>query len=187
MQNLKKNLVQKFKDNPDAELMFSDEARFGTHSKLGHGWFETGSRTQIPVKLGYKNFYIYGCANPITGKNFTLLLPKANTICMNLFLRELAKEFNDKKVLLIVDGAGWHKSKGLVVPSNIELVYLPPYSPELNPIERLWLYIKKATIRNRIYETIEELEEIVCDFINDLKEATIKSVCSLDYLFSYSM
>lgn len=165
--------------------MFSDEARFGTHSKLGHGWFETGTRTSVKVKLGYKNFYIYGCASPITGKNFTLLLPKANTACMNLYLSEFSKELKGKKVILVVDGAGWHKSKGLVIPSNIELVYLPPYSPELNPIERLWLYIKKATIRNRIYKTIGELEDIVCDFINDLKEATIRSVCNLDYLFSY--
>ena len=167
--------------------MFSDEARFGTHSKLGHGWFKKGTRTQIPVKLGYKNFYIYGCASPITGKNFTLLLPKANTACMNLFLRELAREFDGRKIILIVDGAGWHRSKDLMVPSNIELVYLPPYSPELNPIERLWLYIKKATIRNRIYETIDGLEETVCDFINELKDVTVRSICNLDYLFSYSM
>lgn len=169
------------------KIMFSDEARFGTHSKLGHGWFETGARTPVKVKLGYKNFYIYGCASPITGKNFTLLLPKANTVCMSLYLRELAKEFDGKKIILVVDGAGWHKSKDLIVPSNIELVYLPPYSPELNPIERLWLYIKKVTIRNRIYETIEDLEEIVCDFINGLQEVTVRNICNLDYLFSYTV
>jgi hypothetical protein len=59
--------------------MFSDEVRFRTHSKLGHGWFERVSRTPVKVKLGYKNFYIYGCASPITGKSFTLIPPKANT------------------------------------------------------------------------------------------------------------
>jgi len=164
--------------------MFSDEARFGTHSKLGHGWFQKGSRTPVQVKLGYKNFYIYGCASPITGKSFALLLPKANTECMNIFLKELASELSGREVILVVDGAGWHKSKDLVVPQSIKLVYLPPYSPELNPIERLWLYIKRATIRNRIYDTIEDLEDAVCDFINDLSEATIASVCNLDYLFN---
>jgi transposase len=116
-----------------------------------------------------------------------LLLPKANTACMNIFLSELSKEWGNRTVILVVDGAGWHKSKDLGVPNNIKLVYLPPYSPELNPIERLWLYIKKATIRNRIYETIDELEEIVCNFINDLEEATLKSICNLDYLFSYKV
>jgi transposase len=172
------------KDNPEAEILFADEARFGTHSKLGHGWFKKGSRTTVQVKLGYKNFYIYGCANPMNGKSFALLLPKANTECMNFFLQELAKEFANKKVILIVDGAGWHKSNNLLVPQNIKLVYLPPYSPELNPIERLWLYIKKATIRNRIYDTIEDLEVTICNFIKNLQNATIASICHLNYLFS---
>lgn len=187
MRNLKKNLAQIVRDNPSSEIMFSDEARFGTHSKLGHGWFTTGSRTAVKVKLGYKNFYVYGCASPITGKNFSILLPKANTECMNLFLDGMAREFKDSKVILVIDGAGWHKSKDLVIPSNIELAYLPPYSPELNPIERLWQYIKKATIRNRIYETIEELEDVVCDFINSLGDGVVKSICNLDYLFSYKV
>ena len=162
--------------------MFADEARFGTHSKLGHGWFQKGSRTAVPVKLGYKNFYLYGCANPITGKSFSLLLPHANTACMNLFLEELAKEYHGRDILLVVDGAGWHKSKTLLVPSTITLVYLPPYSPELNPIERLWLYIKKSTIRNKIYDTLEDIENAVCHVIKSLTETTIASVCHVDYL-----
>jgi len=182
--NLKKNLAQIAQDNPKAEILFADEARFGTHSKLGHGWFTKASRTPVPVKLGYKNFYIYGCANPMTGRNFSLLLPKANTECMNIFLKELGSEFVGKEIILVVDGAGWHKSKHLVVPQNIKLLYLPPYSPELNPVERLWLYIKRTVIRNRIYDTLEDLEEAVCDFINGLSEATIASVCNLSYLFS---
>ncbi|MES2214498.1 MAG: IS630 family transposase, partial [Pseudomonadota bacterium] len=170
-----------------AEIMFSDEARFGTHSKLGHGWFKKGSRTQVPVKLGYKNFYLYGCTSPTTGKIFSLLLPKANTTCMNLFLEGLADELQSKKVVLVVDGAGWHKSITLIVPQNIILVYLPAYSPELNPIERLWLYIKRAIIRNRVYKTIEDLEDAVCDFINCLSETTIRSICNLDYLSNYKV
>lgn len=103
---------------------------------------------------------------------------------MKLFLSELSKEFGNKKIILVIDGAGWHHSKGLRVPENITILYLPPYSPELNPIERLWLYIKHHTIRNRIYEKIEDLENAVCDFINSLNEKTIESICRLDYLFS---
>jgi transposase len=98
---------------------------------------------------------------------------------------ELAKEFGDRKVILVVDGAGWHKSKGLMVPNNIELAYLPPYSPELNPIEKLWLYIKRATIRNKIYDTIDDLENAICDFINSLSQTIVWSVCKLNYLFIY--
>jgi transposase len=59
------------------------------------------------------------------------LLPKANTECMNIFIQELVKDFGDKRIILVLDGAGWHKSKGLLIPDNITLVFLPPYSPEL--------------------------------------------------------
>lgn len=167
--------------------MFSDEARFGVHSKLGHGWFKKGSRIPVKMKLGYKNFYIYGCASPINGKHFTFLLPHANTICMNFFLKQLSLEYESKKIILVIDGAGWHSSKALIVPQNIELVYLPPYSPELNPVERLWLYIKRSTIRNKIYRTIDDLEVKVCDFIQTLTETSVQSICSPDYLFNYNM
>jgi transposase len=183
--SLKKNLAQKIKQNESAELLFFDEARFGTHSNLGYGWYPKGSRTAVKVKLGYKNFYVYGAANPLTGANFHLLLPKANTECMNIFIRELIKEFGGKKIILVLDGAGWHKSKNLEIPENITIVFLPPYSPELNPIERLWLHIKHHTIRNRIYDTLNDLEEAVCNFIKNLKSQTVESICRINYLFSY--
>jgi len=185
MKSLKKNLAQKIKQNESAELLFFDEARFGTHSNLGHGWYPRGSRTSVKVKLGYKNFYIYGAANPWTGKNFHLLLPKANSQCMNLFIQELANEFKGKKIILVLDGAGWHKSKDLVIPDNISFIFLPPYSPELNPVERLWLHIKHHTIRNRIYDTLSDLEDAVCDFIKNLESQIVESICSVNYLFNY--
>ena len=72
-------------------MFFFDEARFGTHSKIGHGWFKTGARTAVKVKIGYKNFYLYGAVNPISGEHFELILPKANTECMNIFFKEIAK------------------------------------------------------------------------------------------------
>lgn len=76
MKSLKKNLAQKIKEDSSAEILFFDEARFGTHSKLGHGWYPKGSRTAVKVKLGYKNFYVYGAANPWTGRNFSFYYPK---------------------------------------------------------------------------------------------------------------
>ena len=136
------------------------------------------------VKLGYKNFYIYGAANPFTGNNFNLLLPKVNTECMNIFLQELVKEVGSKQIIMVVDGAGWHKSKNLKIPDSITIIFLPPYSPELNPIERLWLHIKHHTIRNRIYNTLKELEDTICDFIKNLNLSTVARICNVNYLFS---
>ncbi|MEY3250794.1 MAG: hypothetical protein RLZZ27_902 [Actinomycetota bacterium] len=159
-----------------------DESRFGTHSKIGHGWFKTGIRTPVKIKLGYKNFYLYSAVNPKTGKEFTLLLPSVNIDCMNIFLAEFAKVNQDKKIAIVMDGAGWHKSGKLILPKNIRIIILPPYSPELNPTEKLWQYIKDHTIKNRIYKTLRELENAVCRFVRTLTPKIIESVCGVSYM-----
>jgi len=103
---------------------------------------------------------------------------------MDLFLKEMAKELGDAQAILVMDGAGWHKSPHLEIPANIEIVYLPPYSPELNPVERLWLYIKQNIIKNKIFDSLVELEEAVCKFILEkLNPEILKSIFSAKYLF----
>jgi transposase len=72
---------------------------------------------------------------------------------MNVFLKEMSKEYAGDKIVLVMDWAGWHKAKNLQVPDNIEIILLPPYSPELNPVERFWQHIKQNTIKNKIYKT----------------------------------
>ena len=101
---------------------------------------------------------------------------------MNIFLEEFAKANKDQKIAIVMDGAGWHKSKKLVIPANIRIIILPPYSPELNPVEKLWQYIKDHTIKNRIYETLPQLEKVVCKFVNGLSSEIIKSVCAVSYI-----
>ena len=103
---------------------------------------------------------------------------------MQLYINEFAKELGEEEIVLLMDGAGWHKSKELVIPSNIDIIYLPPYSPELNPVERLWLYIKKATIYNKIYETLEELEDAVALFLTNLKNNTVAKICHYEYMLA---
>lgn len=164
--------------------MFFDESRFGTHSKLGHGWFKKGTRTPIKVKLGFKNFYLYSAVAPLSGKDFTLLLPEVNTNCMNLFLKELEAYYEGKDILLVMDCAGWHKSKGLKLPSSIQPIYLAPYSPELNPVERFWQYIKRHTIKNKLYETLYDLEISVCNFLKELKTQEVRDICAVNYLYN---
>jgi transposase len=101
---------------------------------------------------------------------------------MNIFLSEFAKANKDQKIVIVMDGAGWHQSKKLMIPSNIRIIILPPYSPELNPVEKLWQYIKDHTIKNRIYETLRELERVVCKFVNKLSSEIIKSICGVSYI-----
>ena len=131
--------------------------------------------------------------NPASGKSFTLLMPNVDTICMNVFLEELAKEIKED-FILIMDGAGWHKSKDLIVPKNIpknitkkyyqkilpkniKIILLPPYCKELNPVERLWRFIKDNTIKNKVFETLKNLEDEVCEFIKNLTEEVVFGIC----------
>ena len=183
VKSLKKNLEKKIEENPKKELYFFDESRFGTHSKIGHGWFPKGIRTSVSVKLGFENFYVYSAVSPKTGKDCSLLMPYVNSTCMNIFLEHMEKELDGEEILLVMDGAGWHKSKGLKIPKNIEIIYLPPYSPELNPVERLWSYIKDNVLKNRIYENLEILEEELCKFIKQIKKESYQSICRVDYMF----
>ena len=112
---------------------------------------------------------------------FSLALPKVNTELMNLFLHEMSERYKSEKILMVMDGAGWHKSKKLIVPENITIIYLPPYSPELNPVERLWLHIKSNTIRNKIYDSLDDLENVICDFVKGITHSTVAQICSVNW------
>lgn len=120
--------------------------------------------------------------NPYSGEDFTLISPFVNTSAMNVFLDELSKYLGEKKALVVMDCAAWHKSKTLRIPENIKIVYLPPYSPELNPVERFWQHIKKSTIKNKVYESLEDLEHAVSEFLISLTPNAISSLCSFNYV-----
>ncbi|MGL9731569.1 MAG: transposase [Wolbachia sp.] len=92
-------------------MFFFDESRFGTHSKVGHGWFKKGSRTQVKVKIGRKNFYLYSAINRKNGEDVSLLAPHVNTDCMNIFSEQMSIDLGSKEAFLITDCASWHRSK----------------------------------------------------------------------------
>lgn len=101
---------------------------------------------------------------------------------MNAFLKHMSAQLGKEKAILVMDCAGWHKSKTLIAPSNIMLVYLPPYSPELNPIERLWQYIKDKLIKNKVYATLDALEKALEELFKTLTPHLLRSLCSISYL-----
>ena len=182
LQILKKNIQQEINKTGATKVLFFDEARFGTHTKIGYGWYPKGTRPRTTVKIGYENFYLYGCVDYQTGDHFSLLLPHVSTICMNLYLEHLSKQWPDERMAIIMDQAGWHCSKTLIIPPNIIPIYLPPYSPELNPIERLWLHIKKSVLNNKVYIDLKDLEKALCQFINSMDPLQVKQICSANYL-----
>ena len=106
-------------------LLYFDESRFGAHSKLRRLWSRKGVLPLVRVRLGFK-YFVYTAANPETGEHLTLQLPSVNTVYMNIFLHHLAEWAGGRKLIFVMDGAGWHKSKGLEVPSGVRLELLPP-------------------------------------------------------------
>jgi len=168
--------------SPEWALFFFDESRFGTHSKSGLGWFKKGERTPVPVKLGFQNFYLYSAVNPRTGEDFTWIAPQVNAEHLNVFLEKFSEFLGERKAILVWDGAGWHKARKLVVPNNIVIEQLPPYSPELNPVERFWKFIKDNTIKNKVFDTLLDLEETISDFLKTLTSDCVASICHVNYL-----
>ena len=161
-------------EHPDKKvwLCFQDEARFGLKPTYRRYWAPKGERPTAPSRSRYQWTYLYGVVRPETGQTFYLILPWANTEMMQLFLREYSATLpEDVVVVLVVDGAAWHTTSKLAVPPNIRLVALPPYSPELNPAERLWHLQREAT-SNKEFKNLDELEDALCDRCNQLSANT---------------
>jgi len=99
-------------------------------------------------------------------------MPYANTEAMAAHLTEIAREVAPgAHALLILDGAGWHSARHLVVPPNITLMALPPYSPELNPIENVWQFLRQNRLANRVFDNYDAIVDACCEAWNDLLAA----------------
>jgi len=142
--------------------MFQDEAGFGRINKPKYCWCGNGVRPEVPCHHIREYRYAYGAVEPMTGDNFFLVMPYCNTNCMNVYLRELSNAFPDDEILLVCDGAAWHKSSTLVVPSNITLLHIPPYTPEMNPIEQIWRELRTQGFRNEVFKTLEKVVDRLC-------------------------
>lgn len=172
-------------DNPgkNVQVYFMDEARYGQKGTLTRVWAETGTRPTVIKQTRYEWAYIYGAVNPLTGENSALVAPSVNTGTMNEFLKILSAEVAaDAVVVLILDRAGWHVSGKLVIPANIKLLHLPPYSPELNPVETLWLYIKSHFLSNRVYDDYNHLVNAGTEACRAITTDIIKSVCAATWI-----
>jgi len=101
---------------------------------------------------------------------------------MNVFLDELSKAFPKDYIVLAADGARWHSSGGLVIPSNIEIITLPPYTPEMNPIEQIWSWLRRHGFRNEVFQTLENVVDRLCETIRSLTSITVKSVTHRDWI-----
>lgn len=160
-----------------------DEARFGQQGTTTRVWAPRGSRPTAVKQTRYQWVYLYAAVEPATGASVALLAPHVNTETMNVFLTMTAKELGPKdQAILVMDQAGWHKSRGLKIPENITVLLLPPYSPELNPVERLWAYLRSHYLANRVYDDSDHLLDAGADAWQQLTPELLRSLCACPYL-----
>ena len=162
--------------------MFEDEASFGRINKPKYCWCFPGLRPSVPCHHIREYRYAYGAVEPLTGESFFLVMPSCNTICMNLFLSELSKAFPDDRIILACDRAAWHTTKALEVPSNIRLFFLPPATPEMNPMEPVWKELRKRGFKNEIFHSLENVVVRLCDTIKTFTPDTLKSIAGRDWI-----
>lgn len=165
-------------------VFFEDEARFGRISKELACWVKKAVVPAIAKQMIREYIYAYSALSPQTGDCFSFISPYCNTDAMNLFLNGLANQYNSYRIVMILDKAGWHISKTLALPQNIKLIHLTAYSPELNPVELLWREIRAKYFKNKIFPTLDDVEETLATALaayHNNKSATI----SLSKGFSY--
>jgi len=138
-----------------------DECRLGLLPIHRRVWALKGTRPRVDVYPRYQWLYVYAAIEPTRGRTFSMIWSTVNLEAMQYWLNEFSRALDaDEHALLVMDGAGWHSETGLKWPENVSPLWIPPYSPECNPSERLWTILKES-IANKVYHDIGHLEAAV--------------------------
>jgi transposase len=130
----------------------------------------------------FKSTYLFGAFSPINGRSFLLELPFCNNDTFQIYLNEFSEQEPNEFKIIVLDNGAFHKSKALKIPENICLIFLPPYSPELNPAERIW-EIVKANFTGLLFKDLELLSDFIKNQVNQLTAKIVISACSYPYIF----
>ena len=151
------------------ELWWQDEARIGQKNKITRRWAKRGTRPSAPSDQRTTSAYIFGAICPARGVGAGLVLPRCNTQAMQWHLEEISSQVTPgAHAVLILDQAGWHTTKKLAVPNNITLLPLPPKSPELNPVENIWQFLRDNWLSNRVFKSYDDIVALCCEAWNKL-------------------
>jgi hypothetical protein len=165
-------------------VWFLDEARVGQTGRVCRRWFDKGRRPRGQRDLRHEAAYLFGAICPERDTGVALVLPTVETAAMQLMLDELSQAIApDAHALVIMDRAGWHCANDLAVPANLTPIFLPPYSPELNAIERLWLYLRERFLSHRLWPTYDDILDACHHAWNAVRAEAgrIRSLCSFDW------
>ncbi len=161
-----------------------DEARLGQKNGRTRLWAKKGSRPRLPADQRYENAYLFGAICPLRGKGAALMLPRANTGAMQMHLDEISRNVAARAhAAVLMDRAGWHKTDKLKLPKNLTIILLPSRSPELNPVENVWQYLRQNWLSNRVFEDYDAILDAGCEAWNRLiaQPQTIMSIGMRDW------
>lgn len=156
-------------DKRPLRVYFQDEARFGRMQNSVSCWAPEGFRPSVKLQRVREYTHVYSAVCPIDGDSFSLILPYANTEMMTIFLRKFSEYSQNYRIIMVMDGASWHKAKKFELFDNIRIIYQPPYSPEVNPVEHLWEHLREKYFRNKYWSSMDKLEN---DLTNALFEVS---------------
>jgi transposase len=169
--------------------MFEDEARFGRMSDPRRCWAPTGIRPAVNTQIVREYEYAFAALSPHDGVLDTLVLPGAHAEAMSVFLAEVSQRHRDELIIMVLDGAGWHRAKRLIVPVNIRLIPLPPWSPQLNPVEHLWDEVREKWFGNRVFASLQAVEDHLVAALQILEEDPLRvaSLSGFDWIISIAL
>lgn len=149
-------------------VLFQDEGRFGRISDRKRCWGPLPRRPEVSQQVVREFVFTLAAVCPSDGRIASLIMPWVDTEIMSIFLAHTAEVFPGDFCLLFLDGAGWHRANKLRIPKTMKLHFLPPYSPELNPVELIWDHLRENHFSNRVFESLDEVEEALCKGISTL-------------------
>ena len=167
------------------ELWFEDEARIGQKGHVTQVWYAKGVRPRGLREQRYASAQLFGAVCPNRDTGMPLVLPEVDTAAMNLFLAELGRVVpTGTHAVLVLDRAGWHVSGQLVVPANLTLVHLPSHAPELNPVEKVWQFLRDRHLSHRVLAGYDAVVDAACQAWNALRSepGRLRSLTSFPWL-----
>jgi transposase len=135
-----------------------------------------------PFQQVFQSTYLYGAFSPLDGSSFMLEMPHCNGANFQIFMDEFSKERPMELKVIVLDNGAFHKARTLAIPDNIILIFLPPYSPELNPAEKIWAKFKRD-FTNRLFKTMDSLNDYVCGLAKELTTQEVRSITAFKYIF----
>jgi transposase len=149
------------------DIWFQDEARIGQRGTVSRVWAQRGTRPRLKRQQKNEFAYVFGAICPATSQAVGLVMPYSNAKAMQHHLNEIAKAVpTARHAVIVMDRAAWHTTKKLTLPHNISLLHLPALSPELNPVEQVWNWLRQHHWANRVFENYDAIVHACCQAWN---------------------